>query len=172
MWLAALSSCHFGKKKSSLTSKGQPGHLRAPWPRYSRKLTFWNYRPRPIICQLEFWIVGFSPGGVDLWPKLSNLEEQVDLSETGLGFCGFQWVSGIFLKAMGSQILAFQCDSDCIMYLNACHDKSIDRFLDLFCVCIDDGVRVQVGPWRGFKFQLDRGARNYILGHSQAEGAV
>ena len=22
----------------------------------------------------------------------------------------------------------------------------------LFCVCIDDGVRVWVGPWRGFKF--------------------
>ena len=25
------------------------------------------------------------------------------------------------------------------------------------CVCIDDGVRVWVGPWRGSKFQFSRG---------------
>ena len=25
---------------------------------------------------------------------------------------------------------------------------------DLFCVCIDDGLRVGVGSWRGFKFSV------------------
>ena len=28
------------------------------------------------------------------------------------------------------------------------------RGLRLFCVCIDDGVRVWVGPWRGSKFSV------------------
>jgi len=38
---------------------------------------------------------------------------------------------------------------------NACHDKSIRFFLfDLFCVFIDGGVRVCVGPWRGFKISV------------------
>ena len=41
----------------------------------------------------------------------------------------------------------------CIMDFNACHDESICSFLDLFCV-IDGGVRVCVGPWRGFKFSV------------------
>jgi len=37
---------------------------------------------------------------------------------------------------------------------NAFHDKSIRSFFDLFCVFIDDGVRVCVGPWRGFNFSV------------------
>ena len=59
---------------------------------------------------------------------------------------------------MGSQILAFQCDSEfcpvAIMEFNACCDKSIRCFFDMFYVCIDDGVRVYVGTWRGFKFSV------------------
>jgi len=43
---------------------------------------------------------------------------------------------------MGSQISAFQCDRvfACSVEFNACHDKSIRSFFDLFCVCIDDEV--------------------------------
>ena len=39
-------------------------------------------------------------------------------------------VSGFLLKAMGSQILAFQCDRvfACSVESNACHDKSICGF--------------------------------------------
>jgi len=51
------------------------------------------------------------------------------------------------LKAMGRQILAFQCDReffDCSVEFNACHDKSIRSFLT-FYVFIDDEVRVCVG---------------------------
>ena len=29
---------------------------------------------------------------------------------------------------------------------------------DLFCVFIDDGVRVRVGPWRWFKFSVNQRA--------------
>jgi len=42
----------------------------------------------------------------------------------------------------------------CSIEFNACHDKSMCRFFDLFCVFIDDGVRVCVGTWRGFKFSV------------------
>ena len=48
-------------------------------------------------------------------------------------------VSGIFLKATGNQILAFQCDRE----------------------FIDDGVRVCMGPWRGFKFSEDLKIEEY-----------
>ena len=56
-----------------------------------------------------------------------------------------------------SQILAFQCGREFLTYsteFNACHDKSIRSFFDQFCVFIDGGVRVCVGPWRGFKFSV------------------
>jgi len=56
-----------------------------------------------------------------------------------------------FLKAMGSQILAFHCDRvfSFSTEFNACHDKSISSLFDLFCVFIDDRVsepleRVQI----------------------------
>jgi len=44
----------------------------------------------------------------------------------------------------------------CIMELNACHDESVRSF-DLFCVFIDDGVRVCVrglGGGNPFKFSV------------------
>lgn len=56
-----------------------------------------------------------------------------------------------FLETTGSHILVFQCGSDFNLYLcpNICHEKSIRTVM-----CIDDGVKVWIGPWRGFKFQL------------------
>jgi len=39
---------------------------------------------------------------------------------------------------------------------------SIPSFFDLFCVFIDGGVRVCVGPWRRFKFSV-RGPQNWVL---------
>ena len=56
-------------------------------------------------------------------------------------------VSGNFLKATGSQVFV------CGIEFDACHDKSICRFLTC-SVFIDDGVRVCVGLWRGFKFSV------------------
>ena len=41
----------------------------------------------------------------------------------------------------------------------------------VFFVFIDDGVKVCVGPWRGFKFSVG-GAQNWVLRHFQAERAV
>jgi len=52
-------------------------HPRVPWPRYSRKLTFWHSRPHPYSYWLEFWTeasIQDLSEGVDLWPKLSNPE--------------------------------------------------------------------------------------------------
>ena len=49
------------------------------------------------------------------------------LGSASAGFGGCVWN---FLKATGSQILAFQCDRvfACSVEFNACHDKSIRGF--------------------------------------------
>jgi len=40
----------------------------------------------------------------------------------------------------------------CSIEFNACHDESMRSFLtSSACVFVDDGIRVCVGPWRGFK---------------------
>ena len=63
--------------------------------------------------------------------------------------------SGIFLKATGSEIFAFQCDRDFHLYYGVAMINPYIGIFDLFC---DDVVRVCVGPWRGFK--LVRGPQN------------
>jgi len=77
-------------------------------------------------------------------------------SETQLGFQQILVdVSGIFLKPQVVKSLLFSVRVlTYIMEFNACHDKSIHNIFDLFCVFIDDAVRVCVDPWRGFKFSV------------------
>jgi len=83
-----------------------------------------------------------------------------------LGFSKFKWMCLEFF--IESHVLVFLCDYSFDLYprVQSSHDKSILRlfcfFFDLFRVCIDDGVRVWVEPWRWFKFSE----------HFQAEGAV
>ena len=75
----------------------------------------------------------------------------------GLTSAGFGGCVCIFVESQDSQILTFQCDREFLTYnteFNACHDKSIRSFFDLFCVFIDGGVRVCVGPWRGLIFSV------------------
>ena len=73
------------------------------------------------------------------------------LDSTSVGLVG---VSG-FLKAKSLITLFSVIESiACSLEFNACHDKSIHSFFDLFCV-IDDEVRICVGLWRGFNFQLE-----------------
>ena len=55
--------------------------------------------------------------------------------------------------------------------MHAMIHKSIPRFFDLFCCFIDDGVRMCVGPGKGFKFSVRR-PQNCVLRHFQAERAV
>ena len=70
-------------------------------------------------------------------------------------------VSGIFLKATSSQILAFQCDREFLPVAQSLMHATINPYVvfDLLYVFIDDGVRVCVGLWRGFKFSV-RGPQN------------
>ena len=56
-----------------------------------------------------------------------------------------------FLKATGSQILAFSMAMSSDRTSMHAMIKPCIGF-DLFCVFIDDGVIIRVGPWRGFKF--------------------
>ena len=49
----------------------------------------------------------------------------------------------------------FGVGSDLLLDLNACHNKSIHNFFDLFIFVFNNNVvRVCVGPCRGFKFSL------------------
>ena len=56
----------------------------------------------------------------------------------------------------------------CSTEFNACHDKSIHSF----CVFIDDGVRVCVGPWRGFKFSVKWASKSSFKAFSSTRSSL
>ena len=60
------------------------------------------------------------------------------------------------LKATGSQLLAFQCDKKFLPVAWSSMQAMINPCVVfvLFCVFVDDGVRVCVGLWRGFKLSV------------------
>jgi len=81
------------------------------------------------------------------------------LGLTSAGFGGCVWN---FLKAMGSQILAFQCDRvfACSFEFNACHNKSIRSFLTCSVCLLIMGSECMWAFGEGSNFQLVRGPQN------------
>jgi len=65
-------------------------------------------------------------------------------------------VSGIFLKATGSQILAFRCDRvfACNIEFNTCRDKSIRSFLTCSVCLLMMRSEYLLAFGEGLNFQL------------------
>jgi len=65
-------------------------------------------------------------------------------------------VSGIIFESQDSQILAFQCDREFWPVAGRTVHTMTNPYVvfDLLCAFIDDGVRVCVGAWSGFKFSV------------------
>ena len=72
-----------------------------------------------------------------------------------LASVGFSWCARIFFgKPRVAKPLFLRVVLGCSLQLRRAGGKSMFSFFGLFCVCIDDGVRVWVGPWRGSKFSV------------------